>query len=467
MKKVKIEPQFYSSGSECLNSFYDGNVDIAFIGSVPFLIGKASGVPIKILALINRSRGGESVIVRSGKDPIYTRTKELNVGTVYGSTAHYLLQNYVRTLPAGVQLYKSYMPPELQLDAFSNGFLDAISVWEPYLSYAINNLDASTVYSDDNLTSGGLNFLVVRESYASKYPEIIDRFITALKYSTSWVIDNIQDAINIIDKVLKTPDMTAYDLSCTNLSNYDWNISSYKDELMDSGIQKDLLDISTYLTTSNIAAPLLLHPNNIFCDRVKNEEDNSLFSNANVRIGYSSDIMCTPFLVASALNVWSTYDFFIPKHDQLISERLLHYDEKTQKSLINIFSEIKKRNNKYVAINLRSLLERCLKYLCSKYDLDIPKSSRPVGLFKYLETLKRAKVIPKEVESYSHLIRLFGNEVAHQTTINDPDIPLLLEFTMRIFDWANSDGSGQCNSCMMAINLEWQYCAGCGASIHS
>nr|WP_320119756.1 ABC transporter substrate-binding protein [uncultured Marinifilum sp.] len=465
MKKVTISPQFYSSGSECLNSFYDGKVDVAFMGSVPFIIGRASGVPIKILALVNRSKGGEAVLVRSGSNPLYSRNKELKVCTAFGSTAHYLLQKYTHTLPAGIDIYNTFMSPELQMDAFNNGFVDAISLWEPYVSFAANNFDASIVYDDSKLAAGGLNFLVVRESYASKHPEIIEEFIKALKQSTNWIKGNMMQAVGIIDKILKTPDITAYDLSCNSLSMYDWEISSFLPELMATDIQKELLDISTYLTSDNIAAPLVLHPSNIFCDRTNINNEKLNYSGADIRIGYSSDIMCTPFLIASALNIWSEYDFFIPRHSQLISERLLHYDQSTQDSLMKIFSDIKKKNTKSAAISLRSLLERCLKYLCKKFNLKIAENKNAVGLFSYLDALKKAKVMPSEVESYSHLIRLFGNEAAHQTTVNDPDLPLLLEFTMRIFDWSNSDGSGHCPNCNLSINLEWHYCAGCGKQL--
>jgi len=472
MNITNIDPQLFSSGAECLNAFFDGKVDMAFMGSVPFIIGKTSGVPIKILALVNRSMGGEAVLFNSGNANNRTHIKSHIIGTVFGSTAHYLLKKYEQLqVPNRIPMNTLFIPPELQLDAFRNGFLNAISVWEPYVSYAVDQFDAHIVFDDSKLPNGGLNFLVVRDGYLEEHPEAVQNFLDALQEGTDWVSNNNIQAEMILTKILATPDMTSYDLYCSSINKYHWDFISSYEQLYQEGIHKELLDISSLLTSEKIAPPLLLQPENIFADintynnismQAKHEINTST-----LRIGYSSDLMCSSFLIVGALNQWAKYHFHISHCKQLIAERVIHYDRKSQNSIMDIFRSIREENTKFDAISLRSMLEECLKFQCKKYNLKISMNSKQVGLFSYLEALTIAGVVPENVLSYSHLIRLFGNDAAHSAVSHQPDLPLLLEFTMRIFDWTYHDGSGQCPSCRLALNLEWRFCAGCGYDLRS
>lgn len=462
MITTDIDPMFFSSGAECLNAFYDGKVDLAFMGSVPFIMGRSAGVPIRVLALSNRSRGGEAVVANSEHATGLGRHTQFTVGTVFGSTAHYLMKVYRQYAPPGMNLYTMFAPPELQLDAFRNGFLDGISVWEPYVSYAVERFDATVLFDDSHLSGGGLNLLVVREGFLSEFADAVQRLVDVLTKATTWIDSNKSEASTMLTEILSTPDMTSYDLACSCLDKFDWDFVAYRENLEGGGLHKELLDVSSFLTAEGIAAPLPLYPADVFADHEGVVRYRAAQHKPVLRLGYSSDLMCASFLVAGALNLWTENGFHIPRRNQLIAERIIHYDMRTQADLRQIFQNMREEDTKSEVLNLRRMLERCLKDLCERYDVTVPTKGGPPGLFKYLDSLSKADVVPPDVQSYSHLVRLFGNEAAHETVSHGPDLPILLEFTMRVFDWAYGDGSGQCPVCNVPINSSWRYCARCG-----
>lgn len=463
MSIASIKPIFFATGADCLNAFYDGKVDLAFMGSVPFILGRSAGVPIRILALMNRSRGGEAVLASSSIGSTPAGNQELSVGTVFGSTSHYLLRRYQQYSPPGQRIYTLFMPPELQLDALGNGFIDAIAVWEPYVAYAVDRFNASIIYDDSNLPGGGLNLLVIREGFLAEYKEAVNNFMKVLQAGTGWIRSNKTQASTLLTNILSTPDMTSYDLNCSSLDRFEWSFLGYRQNLEDAGLQKELLDVSSFLAAEQIAPPLPLYPADIFAARDVEEKTRADQDLPAIRLGYSSDIMCAAFLVAGALNLWSRHGFQIPRRDQLVAERIIHYDQKTQKDLLKVFRQMREGDTKSEAISLRRMLERCLKSLCVRYGISVGGEHSQAGLFAYLDALGKAGVVPEDVQSYSHLVRLFGNEAAHEKVAHGPDLPILLEFTMRVFDWAYGDGSGHCPECNLAINVEWKFCAGCGA----
>lgn len=468
MSQTKIEPRLFSSGAECLNAFYDGKLDMAFMGSAPFIMGRAADVPIQILSLANRTKGGEAVLLRGSLDPEQVTTQRLHFGTVYGSSGHYLLKSYQRAHPS-LRIETLFMPPELQLDAFRNGFVDGISVWEPYVGYAREHLTANVIYDASSLPAGGvLNFLVVREGFLQDHPQIAVRFLNALRDNSEWIVENKEEAESLLGQIINSPDVTNYPLGCPDLKKYDWEVIP-ADKLERTGMVEKLGAIAEMLAAEHIVPPLEpRHRKMIFAAMPQDpplplhpEEKNVL------RIGHATDMMCASFLIAGAMRFWPKRGFYIEPHTQLVAERVIHYDLRTQNTIMEIFGNIGKGKTLQTDVtSLRTVLERCVRWQCERYGVDTKGTDgRVLTLNSLVDRLRKKfkKLLPDELHSYCHIIRDSGNDTAHGNVSHAPELRLLLELTMRFLDWCFSDGSGQCPNpdCRTAIRLEWRYCTHC------
>ena len=201
---LDVEVVMFQSGVEMINGLLAGSHDVNTMGSIPFLAGVSNGFPLVLIGHLHGkalSEGYADNVGIAAKNDIATIAdlKGRKIGLPRGTGA----EGYVLGVLAQAGLSESDVelvnvkPPELPT-ALLGGDVDAISVWEPWLSTsAVNVADA------DQLVAGGcdscydpgtvLTTVEVRDGKA----EELRRFMLAFSEASQWVRQNLDQAAEV------------------------------------------------------------------------------------------------------------------------------------------------------------------------------------------------------------------------------------------------------------------------------
>ena len=169
----------FNSGRDINTAMASGSLDFGNVGLPPSTIGIAAG--LKYWGILNANVLGavESLVARPGVNSV----KDLEGRTViapFGSTTHYLLLRALND--AGVDLSKVKildMAPGEAVAAYMRGDIDAAFIWEPSLGKVVEAGGKIILTSAEMGARGAVTWdiLTVQPEFASKYPEIVKKFI--------------------------------------------------------------------------------------------------------------------------------------------------------------------------------------------------------------------------------------------------------------------------------------------------
>jgi ABC-type nitrate/sulfonate/bicarbonate transport system substrate-binding protein len=461
LTQVEVVPRFFPSGAECLLEFYAGRLEFAFLGHVPFTLARASAVPVSLLAVANVSRGGEAVVEVGSAAP---RNGPLRLGTPFNTTAHLLAHRAEAQGWTGAECAFHYMNPELLVSALRQGYIDAVSLWEPYQSLIMEEL-GGVVRAHDGLDGEhALNLLVVSQRALRSAPEVVQRFNDANASMTRWIAEHPQEANTALCSLLSSPDVTPHRFDSDLLGRYEWTWRDEGAAIREVGLEERMDRSARLLRQHDLPYRWDQGRGTLLAEDQTAGHRRQRQSLSMVRVGYSADVMCAAPLLLGAQRRWGEWGFSVKPHRKLASERLVRYDAEAQAILRQVF--VANRHASTDLVSLRALVERSLRRLADRIGL-IDPGDRPRGLFQYLRLLQEAGAIPSSVKDYSHLIRLLGNDAAHGNRAHTPDMPLLRELAMRILDWAYAETPTNCRGCGKALGPAWQFCSYCGTAVEA
>ncbi|MFK7878328.1 ABC transporter substrate-binding protein [Roseobacter sp.] len=209
MPGVKINYIKVGGGGDMLRAIAAEQVDFGGLGNPPTAIGVARGLPIKGTMVLNMLDYVEAMVVRTDKD--IQSFKDLEGKTIaapFGSTTHYLLLQALANEgidPASMKIL-DLRPNDIAV-AWARGDVDAAWYWEPNLDKAVK--DGGNIF----MTSGIMekrgyptwDVGVVMIEFAEKYPEYVEKFISAECEGIDYWIDNPKETAAIIAEELELP----------------------------------------------------------------------------------------------------------------------------------------------------------------------------------------------------------------------------------------------------------------------
>jgi len=89
-----------------------------------------------------------------------------------------------------------------QASALSNGTVDAIITFQPFLSQAENLLDDKAVMWPAQASQPDCNEVICTKEWAPAHSSLIERFLEALVQAETFIINNKDQAMSIIAKDL-------------------------------------------------------------------------------------------------------------------------------------------------------------------------------------------------------------------------------------------------------------------------
>jgi aliphatic sulfonates family ABC transporter substrate-binding protein len=152
LEKAGLAPTYvkFVAGAPMIAAAESKSIDVADLGTVPFLVGLSQGVDWVMIGISTEGAYTEGVAVRkdSGIDTL-AELKGKRIGYFKGSTADYGLMMALRQ--QGIRLDQVTllnMPPAEQLAALANKAIDAAMVWEPWLQRMVHEANAKIIATE-------------------------------------------------------------------------------------------------------------------------------------------------------------------------------------------------------------------------------------------------------------------------------------------------------------------------------
>ncbi|MDR3294575.1 MAG: aliphatic sulfonate ABC transporter substrate-binding protein [Clostridiales Family XIII bacterium] len=247
----------FNSGPLVNEAVAAGTQDIGFMADQPAIVAKASGQPIQIIS--NVAYGEKALALLVSADSPVTKVEELKgkkVALVVGSYAQHLLVLLLENAGLTVDdIELINLPASEQPAVLAAGQVDAIVVWEQYISLLTTSGQAKVIADGTGIKRGNMVTYAVT-SYAEKHPLVIEAYIRASQRAADYIDSNPKEAAaaiaetfgvtdDVMEEILKkfsfSPELTAADIS---------EITTVKDYLLKVGIIKNDVDAGEFFNDS-------------------------------------------------------------------------------------------------------------------------------------------------------------------------------------------------------------------------
>ncbi len=197
---LEMTPHLHSYGKLALQEVLDGKADFATVAETPIMFAILNGEKISIIATFQSSKKNHAIVAR--KDKGIQRPKDLKgkkIATTVGITADYFMDAFFATHGiARKDVTIVNLKPEECENAITNGKVDAISAFYPFLSRTQNRLGGKgiTFYNEDIYTST-FN-LVTTQEFIRINPGKVRKVLRALIKAEEFVAGNQTEAQKIV-----------------------------------------------------------------------------------------------------------------------------------------------------------------------------------------------------------------------------------------------------------------------------
>ena len=180
-ERVGLAPTYvkFVAGAPMIAAAESKSIDVATVGTVPFLMGLSQGVDWVMIGIHLEGAYAEGLVARkdSGIDTL-ADLKGKRIGYVRGSTTHYAVMMALRQLglrPDQVTLLD--MAPAEQVAAMAKGELDAAAAWEPWMQRMVYEANAKII-----ITEGDLGIYTDVGTYSARRDWLRDNRGTAVRF---------------------------------------------------------------------------------------------------------------------------------------------------------------------------------------------------------------------------------------------------------------------------------------------
>lgn len=195
----------YSAGSSNALNFLQGNaVDFGSTAGSAALLSRANGNPIKVVYIYEQPEWTALVVAKDSPAKEIRDLKGKKVAAQKGTDPYFFL---LRTLNAAgmsqADIQYVNLPHADGRTAVERGQVDAWSGLDPHMAAAELQSGAKLIYRNKDFNTYG--FLNAREEFVKKYPNATKTLIEVYEKAKRWVIDNPDQAAEILADEAKLP----------------------------------------------------------------------------------------------------------------------------------------------------------------------------------------------------------------------------------------------------------------------
>ncbi len=162
---LDVELQLYPSGKDALAAALDGTADLATVSGTPLMHAVVKDEPVAVWATLGECRGLQCIIARGDRG--ISRAADLvgkSIGLPLGTSAEVFALSYLHYHgldPSRVAFVDRSL--DQAHDALVAGEVDAVSLWEPYVSRAASALPGTVALRQDSICAFSWNLVGRRD----------------------------------------------------------------------------------------------------------------------------------------------------------------------------------------------------------------------------------------------------------------------------------------------------------------
>lgn len=247
----------FASGPLVNEAVAAGEADMGFMADLPAIIAKATGQDIEVVSNVAYGEKGLAVLVKADSDiSSVAELKGKKVAYATGSYAQHLLALLLDKEGLSLEDVESInLAAADQPAALANGEVDALVIWEQYISMLTTDGTAKVLADGTGVKKGNMiNYFV--SDYAKEHPIVVQAYIKALNRADELIESDPDQAAEAIaedfgvDKDLMLKILANFTYT-TELTEDDINeITSVKDFSLNAGIIQQDFDINDFINTA-------------------------------------------------------------------------------------------------------------------------------------------------------------------------------------------------------------------------
>lgn len=191
----------YDTGKASIDDLISDKVDIAGAAEYPLVAKAFEKDNISIIASLSKSytvclvgltdRGIRNVSDLRGK----------KIGLPRGTIQEFYLGRFLTLHGMSVRdVTMINLSPIQAANAIANGSIDAVVIWEPYVSRIREQLPNGTAVWSVQSSQAVSSILVCRNDWIKKHPGVVRRFLNSLAQSEGYVVQHPAEAKSILQK---------------------------------------------------------------------------------------------------------------------------------------------------------------------------------------------------------------------------------------------------------------------------
>ena len=251
----------FQSGPLVNEAVAAGEADLGFMADLPAIIAKATGQDIEIIS--NVAYGGKALAVLVSPDSDITSVADLKgkkIGYATGSYAQHLLALLLDQEGLSLKDVESVnLGAGDQPAALANGQVDALVIWEQYISKLTTEGTAKVLADGTGIKRGNMvNYAV--SSYAQEHSDVIEAYIKALDKADAYIQEHPEDAAELIaddfgvDEVVMEKILTNLTFTTELTTDDIEEIKKVKDFSLTEGIIGNDVDTDSFIHTEYLDA---------------------------------------------------------------------------------------------------------------------------------------------------------------------------------------------------------------------
>ncbi len=197
----EVDHSTYEYGSVEMERFAAGELDVAYVGAVPFLSARAAGVDV--IAVASSNTEGSSLVVAEEIQNVTDLDGKTIGSPGIGSIQDYMLDRVKETYNITFSVDRATVT--LLIQKFENGEIDGYIAWEPHATRAVvegrlpDRRPAYTLLTSHDILEGHQCCVVaVRGDWVREAPYIVRRIIRWHMKAMKWVLENPEEAEGLI-----------------------------------------------------------------------------------------------------------------------------------------------------------------------------------------------------------------------------------------------------------------------------
>jgi sulfonate transport system substrate-binding protein len=189
-----IEWSTFVAGPPLVEAAGADRIDVAWVGCAPPIFGAAAGAAFNVIAAVKERDSQENRLLVPNDSDITSIAdlKGKKIAVPRGTSGHAFILNALKSEGLGTRdVQFAFLAPPDALAAFQSGSVDALSVWDPFATQALQTLDAREIAAGEPFESG-LGFEIASSKALEDPAKVaaLRDYLRRLQAAWSWAGEN-------------------------------------------------------------------------------------------------------------------------------------------------------------------------------------------------------------------------------------------------------------------------------------